>query len=186
MKVVFSAFHCKAAHERVQERAKEGQVVPRSMDIPRAGARRPQVRHEGASLSAPRGEHDWYRCRLSSTLPSPERVGGTRAWCVKGRLRNKYPKVGRSARLRMVRAKLPEPKLCILATVSCRHGTIGHAGRSPADFWATRRRYHAPATWNDQGTQRNGHLHADRQRSEIMGSPPQRELYGDRGLVVLK
>ena len=75
-----------AAHERVQERAKEGQVMPRSMGIPRARARLPQVRHEGASLSAPRGEHDWYRCRLSSTLPSPERVGGTIAWCVKGRL----------------------------------------------------------------------------------------------------
>ncbi len=31
-----------AAHERVQERAKEGQVMPRSMGIPRAGARLPQ------------------------------------------------------------------------------------------------------------------------------------------------
>jgi hypothetical protein len=31
-----------AAHERVQERAKEGQVVPRSMSIPRAGARLPK------------------------------------------------------------------------------------------------------------------------------------------------
>jgi hypothetical protein len=32
----------RAAHERVQERAKEGQVMPRSMGIPRAGARLPQ------------------------------------------------------------------------------------------------------------------------------------------------
>jgi len=32
----------RAAHERVQERASEGQVVPRSMGIPRAGARLPQ------------------------------------------------------------------------------------------------------------------------------------------------
>jgi hypothetical protein len=31
-----------AAHERVQERAKEGQVMPRSMGIPRAGARLPE------------------------------------------------------------------------------------------------------------------------------------------------
>jgi hypothetical protein len=33
-----------AAHERAQERAKEGQVVPRSMGIPRAGARLPKSR----------------------------------------------------------------------------------------------------------------------------------------------
>jgi len=32
----------RAAHERVQERAKEGQVMPRSMGISRAGARLPQ------------------------------------------------------------------------------------------------------------------------------------------------
>jgi len=32
----------RAAHERVKERANEGQVVPRSMGIPRAGARLPQ------------------------------------------------------------------------------------------------------------------------------------------------
>jgi len=32
----------RAAHERVQERAKEGQVLPRSMGISRAGARLPQ------------------------------------------------------------------------------------------------------------------------------------------------
>ena len=31
-----------AAHERATQRAKEGQVVPRSMGIPRAGARLPQ------------------------------------------------------------------------------------------------------------------------------------------------
>jgi hypothetical protein len=31
-----------AAYERARERAKEGQVVPRSMGIPRAGARLPQ------------------------------------------------------------------------------------------------------------------------------------------------
>ena len=36
----------RAAHERVQERANEGQVVPRSMGIPRAGARLPQSRSE--------------------------------------------------------------------------------------------------------------------------------------------
>jgi len=35
-----------AAHERVQERAKEGQVMPRSMGIPRAGARLPESRGE--------------------------------------------------------------------------------------------------------------------------------------------
>src|SRR5260370_19019013 len=107
----------RAVIEGLQQRANEGQTLPRSMGLSasgkaaRAGVRRLEVRHEGASLSAPRGEHDWYRCRVSSTLPSPERVGGTIAWCVKGRPRNKYPKVGRSARLRMVRAKLPEPKL---------------------------------------------------------------------------
>src|SRR5215471_9923542 len=32
----------RAAHERVKERANEGQVVPRSMGIPRAGARLPE------------------------------------------------------------------------------------------------------------------------------------------------
>ena len=31
-----------AAHERVLQRANEGQSVPRSMGVPRAGARRPQ------------------------------------------------------------------------------------------------------------------------------------------------
>ena len=36
----------RAAHERVQERANEGQVVPRSIGIPRAGARLPQSRSE--------------------------------------------------------------------------------------------------------------------------------------------
>jgi hypothetical protein len=36
----------KAAHERAQERAKEGQVMPRSMGIPRAGARLPESRSE--------------------------------------------------------------------------------------------------------------------------------------------
>ena len=35
-----------AAHERVKERAKEGQVLPRSMGIPRAGARLPKSRSE--------------------------------------------------------------------------------------------------------------------------------------------
>jgi hypothetical protein len=36
----------RAAHERVQERANAGQVVPRSMGIPRAGARLPESRSE--------------------------------------------------------------------------------------------------------------------------------------------
>ena len=36
----------RAAHERVKERAKEGQVLPRSMGIPRARARLPQSRSE--------------------------------------------------------------------------------------------------------------------------------------------
>jgi hypothetical protein len=36
----------RAAHERVKERANEGQVLPRSMGIPRAGARLPQNRSE--------------------------------------------------------------------------------------------------------------------------------------------
>jgi len=31
-----------AAHEQAKERAKEGQVMPRSMGIPRAGARLPE------------------------------------------------------------------------------------------------------------------------------------------------
>jgi hypothetical protein len=35
-----------AAHERAKERAKEGQVMPRSMGIPRAGARLPESRSE--------------------------------------------------------------------------------------------------------------------------------------------
>ena len=38
----------RAAHERVQERAKEGQVLPRSMGISRAGARLPESRSEAA------------------------------------------------------------------------------------------------------------------------------------------
>jgi hypothetical protein len=40
----------RAAHERVAQRAKEGQVLPRSFGIPRAGVRRPQ------SLSEPTQE----------------------------------------------------------------------------------------------------------------------------------
>jgi len=36
----------RAAHERVTQRAKEGQVMPRSMGIPRAGARLPESRSE--------------------------------------------------------------------------------------------------------------------------------------------
>jgi hypothetical protein len=36
----------RAAHERVLQRAKEGQVLPRSMGISRAGARLPQSRSE--------------------------------------------------------------------------------------------------------------------------------------------
>src|SRR5260221_1353360 len=36
----------RAAHERVKERAKEGQVLPQSMGIPRAGARLPESRSE--------------------------------------------------------------------------------------------------------------------------------------------
>ena len=36
----------RAAHERATQRAKEGQVMPRSMGIPRAGARLPQSRGE--------------------------------------------------------------------------------------------------------------------------------------------
>src|SRR5258708_6554602 len=36
----------RAAHERATQRAKEGQVVPRSMGIPRAGARLPESRSE--------------------------------------------------------------------------------------------------------------------------------------------
>jgi len=36
----------RAAHERAKERAKEGQVMPRSMGIPRAGARLPESRSE--------------------------------------------------------------------------------------------------------------------------------------------
>jgi hypothetical protein len=36
----------RAAHERVIQRAKEGQVLPRSMGIPRAGARLPESRSE--------------------------------------------------------------------------------------------------------------------------------------------
>src|SRR5260370_90649 len=58
----------RAAHERVQERAKEGQVMPRSMGISRAGARLPQVRHEAPSFSPPSGDHHWYRRPLTTTL----------------------------------------------------------------------------------------------------------------------
>ena len=36
----------RAAHERVQQRANEGQVLPRSMGISRAGVRRPESRSE--------------------------------------------------------------------------------------------------------------------------------------------
>jgi hypothetical protein len=56
----------RAAHERVIQRAKEGQVVPRSMGVPRAGARLPQSlceatpelpfplhQREGGSVEAP-------------------------------------------------------------------------------------------------------------------------------------
>ena len=45
-----SAARLRAAHERVVQRAKERQVLPRSFGIPRAGARRPQ------SLSEPTQE----------------------------------------------------------------------------------------------------------------------------------
>ena len=36
----------RAAHERVIQRANEGQVLPRSMGIPRAGARLPKSQSE--------------------------------------------------------------------------------------------------------------------------------------------
>ena len=52
-----------AAHERVQQRANEGQSVPRSFGIPRAGVRRPQS--------------------LSETTPEPAvlfRQGRLEAW----------------------------------------------------------------------------------------------------------
>ena len=56
----------RAAHERVKERAKEGQVLPRSMGIPRAGARLPESRSEPTqepAFSLRRGRLEAWRGR---------------------------------------------------------------------------------------------------------------------------
>jgi hypothetical protein len=61
----------RAAHERVVQRAKEGQTLPRSFGIPRAGARRPQSLSETTqepALLARRGRLEAWKCRSEPPL----------------------------------------------------------------------------------------------------------------------
>jgi hypothetical protein len=62
----------RGAHERATQRAKEGQVMPRSMGISRAGARLPKVRAKRhQSQFSCYGEGDWKR---GSTAQNPPRL----------------------------------------------------------------------------------------------------------------
>jgi hypothetical protein len=61
----------RAAHERVVQRAKEGQTLPRSFGIPRVGARRPQSLSETTqepALLARRGRLEAWKCRSEPPL----------------------------------------------------------------------------------------------------------------------
>ena len=61
----------RAAHERVVQRAKEGQTLPRSFGIPRAGARQPQSLSEMTqepALLARRGRLEAWKCRSEPPL----------------------------------------------------------------------------------------------------------------------
>ncbi len=69
----------RAAHERAQERANEGQVMPRSMGIPRAGARLPKSPGEATQellFLSKRGKVEaWKRCPEPPALQSGESSG---------------------------------------------------------------------------------------------------------------
>src|SRR5258707_14157226 len=75
MKVVFSAFHCKAAHERVQERAKEGQVV-----------RRPHGHPPCRSASAPKSKRTDTRASFLAPVSKCGSVGGLSPGSIQRRL----------------------------------------------------------------------------------------------------
>ncbi|MGZ6367740.1 MAG: AAA family ATPase, partial [Ktedonobacteraceae bacterium] len=64
-----------AAYERVKERANEGQVLPRSMGIPRAGARLPKSLSEATQellFLSRRGKVEAWKRRLEPTVLEPE------------------------------------------------------------------------------------------------------------------
>ena len=69
-----------AAHERVKERAKEGQVLPRSMGIPRAGARLPESRSEATQellFLSRRGKAEAWKHRPEPPALEPEESSGS-------------------------------------------------------------------------------------------------------------
>jgi hypothetical protein len=64
----------RAAHERATQRAKEGQVMPRSMGIPRAGARLPQSPSEATQellFLSNRGKIEAWKCRPEPPVLQP-------------------------------------------------------------------------------------------------------------------
>jgi len=70
----------KAAHERVIQRANEGQVLPRSMGIPRAGARLPQSRSEATPellFLSRRGKVEAWKRRPEPPVLEPGESSGT-------------------------------------------------------------------------------------------------------------
>jgi hypothetical protein len=69
----------RAAHEREQERAKEGQVVPRSMGITRAGARLPESRGEATQellFLSNRGKVEAWKRRPEPPATTPGESSG--------------------------------------------------------------------------------------------------------------
>jgi hypothetical protein len=69
----------RAAHERVKERAKEGQVLPRSMGIPRAGARLPESRSEATQellFLSRRGNVETWKHRSEPPVLEPGESSG--------------------------------------------------------------------------------------------------------------
>ena len=63
-----------AAHERVKERANEGQVLPRSMGVPRAGARLPKSLSEATQellFLSSRGKVEAWKHRLEPPVLQP-------------------------------------------------------------------------------------------------------------------
>jgi len=71
----------KAAHERVEERANEGQVVPRSMGISRAGARLPKSRSEATQellFLSRRGKVEAWKRRPEPPVLEPGESSGAR------------------------------------------------------------------------------------------------------------
>ena len=70
-----------AAHERVKERAKEGQVMPRSMGVPRARARLPESPSEATPellFLSRRGKAEAWKHRLEPPCLSRGSLHGTR------------------------------------------------------------------------------------------------------------